>query len=71
MEQRLLGKVAIVTGAGQGIGKGIALRLAREGASVVVAEYNAENAQAAARGTFGFAQTREVLRRRRCDGGEP
>jgi meso-butanediol dehydrogenase/(S,S)-butanediol dehydrogenase/diacetyl reductase len=40
MEQRLLGKVAIVTGAGQGIGRGVALRLAQEGARVVVAEYN-------------------------------
>ncbi len=40
MEQRFTGKVAIVTGAGQGIGQGIALRLAREGAAVVVAEYN-------------------------------
>ncbi len=48
MEQRLLGKVAIVTGAGQGIGKGVAARLAREGASVVIADYNAETASAAA-----------------------
>lgn len=38
MAERLPGKVAVVTGAGQGIGKGIALRLAREGARVVVAE---------------------------------
>ncbi len=33
---RLKDKIAIVTGAGQGIGKGIALGLAREGAHVVV-----------------------------------
>jgi meso-butanediol dehydrogenase / (S,S)-butanediol dehydrogenase / diacetyl reductase len=39
------GKVAIVTGAGQGIGQGVALRLAQEGAHVVIAEYNAERAQ--------------------------
>ncbi|MEZ4769369.1 MAG: glucose 1-dehydrogenase [Caldilineales bacterium] len=46
MEQRFSGKVAIVTGAGQGIGKGVALRLAREGAAVVIADYNAGTATA-------------------------
>ena len=35
MDPRLAGKVAIVTGSGQGIGKAIALELAREGAKVV------------------------------------
>jgi len=37
---RLIGKKAIVTGAGQGIGRGIALKMAHEGADVVVAEMN-------------------------------
>lgn len=48
MDQRLKDKVAIVTGAGQGIGRGVALRLAREGAHVVIAEYNADTAHSAA-----------------------
>lgn len=38
-------KVAFVTGAGQGIGKAIALRLAKDGFAVAVADYNAATAK--------------------------
>ena len=37
---RLKGRKAIVTGAGQGIGRSIALKMAKEGAEVVIAEMN-------------------------------
>lgn len=43
-------KVAIVTGSGRGIGKGIAEVLSEEGALVVVADINEENAKATAEG---------------------
>src|SRR3990172_6196003 len=39
---RLKNKKAIVTGAGQGIGRSIALKMAQEGADVVIAEMNPE-----------------------------
>ncbi|HET7393601.1 MAG TPA: SDR family NAD(P)-dependent oxidoreductase [Candidatus Binatia bacterium] len=42
--ERLKNRVAIVTGAGQGIGRALALGLAGEGAEVVVADVNDENA---------------------------
>ena len=41
----LADKVALVTGAGMGIGRAIAQACAREGAKVVVADFNAESGQ--------------------------
>lgn len=45
----LQGRVAIVTGAGRGIGRAIAHVLAEKGAAIVVAEIIAENAESTAR----------------------
>lgn len=42
---RLAGRTAIVTGAGQGVGEGIARRLAEEGANVVIAARRAETGE--------------------------
>jgi glucose 1-dehydrogenase len=59
MPGRLAGKVAIVTGSGSGIGKSIAIRLASEGATVVVDYRNhidkANNTKAQAEAAGGKA----------------
>jgi len=45
---RLTGRAAVITGAGDGIGRGMARRFAREGASILVAEFNPETGSQAA-----------------------
>ena len=46
--QRLAGKVAFITGGASGVGKATALRLAGEGANVVVSDVNEEGGRAVA-----------------------
>lgn len=50
MRQRFKDRVAIVTGAAQGIGEAYARALAAEGAAVVVADLNRDKGEAVARG---------------------
>ena len=72
-ETPIANQVAIVTGSGQGIGRGIALRLARDGMHVVVADLKAEQAESVAAeiralgvksAAFGMDVTKEVDRQR-------
>lgn len=57
---RLMGKTAIVTGAGSGFGEGIARRFAAEGARVIVADINATAAERVAAEIGGVPQACDV-----------
>lgn len=66
MSYNLKNQVAVVTGAAQGLGKGTAIRLAREGVQVVAADVNPEvksiehELPASAAGTRGYAVVADV-----------
>jgi NAD(P)-dependent dehydrogenase (short-subunit alcohol dehydrogenase family) len=69
---RLAGKVAVVTGAASGNGRGMAVRFAEEGADVVVADVDAAGAeetarQVEARGRRGLAWRCDVSRKAEID----
>jgi 2-hydroxycyclohexanecarboxyl-CoA dehydrogenase len=59
----LEGKIAIVTGAGQGIGRGIATKLAAEGATVVVTDINEDTAKETAATIGGIGIRTDVTSR--------
>lgn len=61
------GKLALVTGAGSGIGEGIARAMAENGARVIVTDVNAEGAARVATAIGGEHYTLDVSDRAACD----
>ena len=68
-QQRLAGKVAVVTGIGAGIGKGVALMFARQGAKVVGCGRSAGNVEATVKEAKSMGL--EILPFAPCDLTEP
>jgi NAD(P)-dependent dehydrogenase (short-subunit alcohol dehydrogenase family) len=71
---RIDGKVALITGAGQGIGKGICLAFASEGAAIVSLDINPESAAATAeaveaRGAEALAVACDIRQKAQVDRG--
>jgi len=64
---RVMNKVAIVTGGAAGIGRAAAFALAREGAKVVVADINLEGAEMAAQEIRGAGFAAFAVRHDVCD----
>jgi pyridoxal 4-dehydrogenase len=59
---RFEGRVAVVSGAAQGMGKAVALRLGQEGATVIAADINGKGAEATAKeiGGKSFGQQTDI-----------
>jgi NAD(P)-dependent dehydrogenase (short-subunit alcohol dehydrogenase family) len=64
---KLEGRVAIVTGAAQGIGRAVADKLHAEGASVAVVDLNGDGARAVASGLDGIAIAADVSSETDCE----
>ncbi|MFX0102018.1 MAG: SDR family NAD(P)-dependent oxidoreductase [Candidatus Hodarchaeota archaeon] len=60
-EKRLSGKKILITGAGSGIGKAMALRFAREGATIAVNDISAESAEKTAKEVKELGQESTAL----------
>ena len=67
---RLKGKTAIVTGGGQGLGEGMALRFAQEGANIAVVDKNPETTPAVAKTHRAGRRQGDCDRHRSLSGGE-
>lgn len=61
---RLQGKVAVVTGGGSGIGRGIVLCMAQEGADIAIPDIQEGNAQAVAKEVLALGRRAVAMR---CD----